>query len=322
MAFIDEMTFQLEAGDGGPGVVRWLHIKGKEWSGPAGGNGGKGGDVYVQGVSDMNILSKYAHETHRFAQNGESGRAKTEYGAGGDDLILKLPVGSVVTNKRTGEIVELLEIGQTVLVLKGGQGGWGNAMFKSSVNRSPEDATGGKKGERDEFHVELQLIAAAGFIGLPSVGKSTLLNIITGAKSKTAAYHFTTLEPYLGPLEEFILADIPGLIGGAAEGKGLGHKFLRHIERTKVLLHCIAVDSDDPMQDYRTIRAELEKYSENLGQKPEVIVLTKTDEIEEEDLEKLVQQMSVLNENVLTITILDDDKIKQFRDKLVVLLRQ
>jgi len=237
-------------------------------------------------------------------------------------LVLDLPLGSVVTNLETGDEVELLEVGEKIKILSGGKGGWGNAIFKGPTNRAPQDATTGKPGEKGTFRVELRLIADAGLIGLPSAGKSTLLNQLTGSKSKTAAYHFTTLDPHLGKLEEFVLADIPGIIAGAAEGKGLGFKFLRHISRTRILLHCIAANSDDVVRDYRIVRNELKKYNQALENKKEIIVLTKTDEVEDEaELEKKRQQLSMFSEDILTVNILDDEIFKQFRDNVVKYLR-
>ncbi|MFA6095656.1 MAG: GTPase, partial [Candidatus Paceibacterota bacterium] len=227
MAFVDEVTFHARAGRGGSGVVRWLHEKGKEYMGPAGGNGGKGGDVYVEAVRDIGILHGYRNIKLFEAEKGGDGGKKSMDGKTGEDLVLKLPVGSVVTNLDTLQSFDLLKEGERVLVLKGGRYGLGNEHFKGSTNQRPEMTTEGRVGEEADFHIELRLVVDAGFVGFPNAGKSSLLNALTNAKAKVAAYQFTTLEPNLGDLYGFILADIPGLIEGASEGKGLGDKFLR-----------------------------------------------------------------------------------------------
>ena len=242
MAFVDELKIHLKAGRGGDGVVRWLHLKGKEYSGPCGGNGGKGGDVYIKAVRNSSILEKYKHNVELHADNGNPGEDRSKTGADGEDYVMELPLGSYVRNLETGVDYELLEDGQTIKVLRGGNGGLGNEMFKGPINRAPVQSTSGKDGEEADFYIELRLIADYGLIGLPNAGKSTLLNTLTNSRSKVGNYRFTTLEPHLGDMYGVVIADIPGLIEGASEGKGLGHKFLRHIQRTGALLHCIAAD--------------------------------------------------------------------------------
>jgi GTP-binding protein len=321
MAFVDELNIFIKAGDGGDGVVRWRHEKGREFGGPSGGNGGTGGDVYVVGVRDINILAKYKHKKEFVAENGEDGRNDSEHGADGESLYLSLPIGSIITNHDTGERFSLESEGEKILVLKGGNGGRGNETFKSSTNQNPQQCTLGQKGQQAQFSIELELIVDVGLIGLPNAGKSSLLNTITGAKAKTADYPFTTLEPNLGMLYGFILADIPGLIEGASEGKGLGHKFLRHVKRTKKLLHLISLDREDVLGTYETVRKELEDYDETLANKEEIIVLTKTDLVDSGTLKKNIKQMSTHGE-VYTISIYDDESLKTLTDGLIKILRE
>ena len=321
MAFVDEVTFHARAGRGGSGVVRWLHEKGKEYMGPAGGNGGKGGDVYVEAVRDIGILNGYRNIKLFEAEKGGDGGKKSMDGKTGEDLILKLPVGSVVTNLDTLQSFDLLKEGERVLVLKGGRYGLGNEHFKGSTNQRPEMTTEGRVGEEADFHIELRLVVDAGFVGFPNAGKSSLLNALTNAKAKVAAYQFTTLEPNLGDLYGFILADIPGLIEGASEGKGLGDKFLRHISRTKMLLHCISLENEDISTAHRIIRGELDAYSGDLAAKKEIIVLTKTDLVDEKTLKAKVKEAKKLCSDVLTVSVIDDEKVKAFRDDLVKILR-
>lgn len=321
MAFIDELKFHIKAGDGGDGVERWHHEKGKEFMGPSGGDGGKGGDVYIRGKKDSSLLRNYANKKKFVAENGQDGAKSSLHGKNGEDLIIDLPVGSIVTNLDTGEKHELMEQDQQILILKGGQGGYGNEHFKSSTNINPTETTDGKSGEEADFNVEIQLIADAGLIGFPNAGKSTLLNSLTNAKSKIGSFEFTTLEPHLGQLFEFTLADIPGLIEGASEGRGIGDKFLRHINRTKILLHCIDSSSEDIIGRYKTIRTELELFDPKLIEKKEIIILTKTDEISEEDLKQKIAELKSENENILSVTTLSDESIKELSDALVKELR-
>ncbi|MDE1874792.1 MAG: GTPase ObgE [Patescibacteria group bacterium] len=321
MAFVDEITFHVKAGKGGDGVARWLHEKGKEFMGPAGGNGGKGGDVYVEAVRDIGILAGYRNIKLFEAENGKNGDKKGMEGRNGDDLTIQLPVGSVVYNNDTEQSFELLREGERVLILKGGRYGLGNEHFKASTNQRPTQTTDGRAGEEADFKIVLKLIVDAGFVGFPNAGKSSLLNALTRARAKVANYQFTTLEPNLGDMHGFILADIPGLIEGASEGKGLGHKFLRHISRTKMILHCISLENEDIAGAYRTIRAELEAYSDELAGKREAIVLTKTDLVDEATLRAKTAEAKKLNPNVLSVSILDDAAIKALGDELVKIMR-
>lgn len=322
MAFVDELLLNIKSGNGGDGVVRFRREKHRPNMGPSGGDGGKGGDVYIKGVKNLSLLEKYRFTKEFEAEDGSAGSRNSLKGKDGEDLIIDLPVGTVVTNDDTGERFEILDEGQKFMILRGGDGGFGNEHFKSSTNQAPERALPGRPGEQGVFEVELQLIADAGFIGFPSVGKSTLLNTLTNASAKTAEYHFTTLEPNLGAYFEFILADVPGLIEGASDGKGLGHKFLRHIRRTKMLIHCISSADEDVVESYITIRKELGDFDKNLLEKEELIVLTKTDEIGEGELKEKVDLLNKeTGKEIMTVTILDDNNIKEFSDGLVERLR-
>jgi len=321
MALVDELHIHARAGKGGDGVVRWLHLKGKEFSGPAGGNGGNGGSVFVSGVRDIALLSRYRGEKKFEAEDGQDGQSLNMHGKNGKDYTIEVPVGSLVKNLETGEEYEILEEKKPIMILKGGRGGAGNAVFKSSVNQSPEQSTPGVPGEEGEIHIELRLIADAGFVGLPNAGKTSLLNALTGAVGKVAPYAFTTLDPNLGALYGKILADIPGLIEGASEGKGLGFKFLRHIARTRMLLHCISLESEDPVADYEVVRRELDNFENGiLAKKPELIVLTKADTRTPEEIKKTVALMKKKNPQVTTISVIDDEAVKRFQDLLAEVL--
>ena len=321
MALVDELVIRARAGDGGDGVVRWLHLKGREYSGAAGGNGGNGGDIYIRAVRDISLLGRYRGEKKFEAEDGDDGESYNRDGKGGKDLVIDLPIGSVVHNFSTGEIHELLQDGQKQLVLKGGRGGAGNAVFKSSVNTTPTECTPGAAGEEAELKIELRLIANAGLIGLPNAGKTSLLNALTGASAKVGNYAFTTLDPNLGVLYGYVLADIPGLIEGASDGKGLGSKFLRHVARTSLLLHCISLEGGNPLQDYETVRDEIVKFGQGLDQKPEIILLTKADMRTPEEIVQVATTFKSLSKQVLSVTILDDASVKKLGEDLVSALR-
>jgi len=316
---IDEITLKAKAGNGGDGVARWLHERGKELAGPNGGNGGNGGDVYVRGVPDINCLSRYRGIKTFSAGNGKAGESREKRGATGADVYIDVPRGSIITNSRTLEQCEVLESGETVMVLKGGRGGAGNAVFKSSVNRSPTECMPGVRGEEAELRVELRLIADAGLIGLPNAGKSSLLNTLTGASAKIGSYAFTTLEANLGMLGDFVLADIPGLIEGASQGKGLGNKFLKHVSRTSLLLHCLSLESDKILEEYTQIRKELELWDAALATRPEIIILTKSDSRDILYIQQISAELAKhlgKEKVIIPVTILDDASVKNLRDTL------
>ncbi len=321
--FIDEIKFYAEAGRGGDGVVRWRHEKFIDKGGPSGGDGGKGGDVYAIGVQDINLLSKYKHQKVFEAERGEDGMGGRKQGKSGEDLIIKLPVGSIITNIESGGFVSLDKAGQKELLLKGGSGGFGNERFKSSTNTTPEKATKGKLAEKGNFKIELELFADAGFVGMPNAGKSSLLNMITNSQAKVGSYQFTTLDPNLGNFFGFTLADIPGLIEGASRGKGLGIRFLRHIKRTKILIHLISLENENPMKIYKKIKKELKIYDKSLIEKEEIIILTKTDLISNiKQIEKIKKEFLKLKKPVYTLSLYDDKSIKKFIDELVKFLRK
>lgn len=290
--FVDELTIEAKAGRGGDGVVRWRHEKFVEHGGPAGGNGGHGGDVYMRAVRDVNLLARYTGEKSFVALDGTPGEKSSRHGKAAEDLTIDVPVGARVTDLERGRVYTFDTEGETHKILKGGIGGLGNEHFKSSVNRSPDRGTKGKSGEKGTFKIELMLIVDVGIIGFPNAGKSTLLNTLTRARSRVGAYPFTTTEPYLGEFHGFILADIPGLILGASEGKGLGHKFLRHVEKTKMLLHCISLEEEDVHIAYQTIRNELSAFDPALEEKDELIVLTKSDLVDDAKIQIAVESLT------------------------------
>lgn len=325
--FVDEIKIYAKAGDGGDGVVRWLHLRGKEFSGPSGGNGGNGGDVYVRAVRDLNILNQYQQKKEFYAENGQEGMKNSKYGKNGDDKVIDIPVGSIVTDLQTDKKFQLLKENETVLILKGGRGGLGNEMFKSSKNTAPKEFTPGTDGLEGDFFIELEIIGDAGFIGFPNIGKSTLLNELTHARAKVKNYPFTTLDPNLGDFYGYILADIPGVIEGAAKGKGLGHKFLRHIRRTRLLIHCISLEEPDNsveeiIKRYNIIREELGQFDKELLNKKEIIVLTKSDLMEEKEVKKIVTALKKLNKEIIITSAYDDDSVKAFSDFLIKKLEE
>lgn len=317
MAFIDEMHLHGIAGHGGSGVVRWLHLKGKERAGPAGGDGGRGGDIVVEGVRDLAALAAYRYTKRVKAENGGPGEGNDRHGKDGEPFVLRLPVGSVVSVSSTGETYEVMHEGERFTILKGGSGGYGNAHFKGATNQNPKEFTPGRNGQAGDIHVSLKLIADVGFIGFPNAGKSSLLNALTRARSRVGAYPFTTLDPHLGDFYGWILADIPGLIEGASEGRGLGSRFLKHIERTRILVHLVSAEQEDPISAYRAIRDELKAFDPALAEKEELLVLSKTDVLSEEELERVVSELSqAAGKRVVPLSVLDDDLLKEFSDML------
>lgn len=308
---IDEVKIKISAGHGGKGSVAFDKNLGA--IGPTGGSGGRGGSVYAEGISDLSALNQFRFKKVFSAENGQDGRGQFKDGRTGGDLILKVPVGTVIHNLTNKEDIEITKIGEKILLASGGKGGKGNFLFRSPRNTSPKRFQPGLPGEEFEARFELKLIADIGFVGLPNVGKSSLLNQLTRAQSKVANYPFTTLEPNLGVYYELILADIPGLIEGSSAGKGLGIKFLRHIERTGIIFHFISSESADVKKDYTTIRKELNTYNEALGQKPEYLFLTKTDLMDKKILGEKLAELKKINPEAIAISIYDPESIKKVK---------
>ena len=279
MAFLDHVTLNVKAGKGGNGVVRWRHERSVAYGGPWGGNGGRGGDVFIVGKRNLHTLHNYANQTDFSAENGHDGGNKLKQGAQGKDLVLEFPLGTEIHIPEYDRTIDITTEGEKMMLFRGGDYCFGNDHFKSSINRSPEEATDGKPGEWGTLVVNLKFIADVGFIGYPNAGKSSLLNAITNANSKVGNYKFTTLEPHLGDYYGHILADIPGLIEGASDGRGLGIKFLKHIERTGLLVHMIEATEKDYLKSYKAIRNELGKYNKQLLDKKEIIVVSKIDNL-------------------------------------------
>lgn len=317
---IDDIRIRLKAGHGGRGAVAFNKILMS--LGPTGGNGGKGGSVYLEGVSDIGALSYFRGKKELRAENGENGKNQLHDGEDGKDIILKVPIGTLVHNLSTNEDSEIISIGQQLLIAKGGKGGKGNFKFRSSTNTSPTQFQGGLPGEEYELRLELKLIADVGFVGLPNVGKSSLLNELTNAKSKVANYPFTTLDPNLGAYYELVLADVPGIIEGASNNKGLGIKFLRHIDRTKTLFHFISAESSDPVKDYKIIRNELGAHSKKLLDKVEYIFLSKCDLIDKKSVKKKLDELKRIGKEMIPISILDDESIKRVEKILRDIIKQ
>jgi GTP-binding protein len=290
MKFLDEAKIYIQSGAGGNGCVSFRREKFIEFGGPNGGDGGRGGDVIARAVEGLNTLIDYRYQQHHKAQRGGNGMGKDRHGANGKDIVLKVPVGTQIYEE-DGEtlLADLEHAGDEVTLARGGNGGFGNAHFKSSTNRAPRHANPGQPGEEHTIRLRMKLIADAGLVGLPNAGKSTFLASVSAAKPKIADYPFTTLHPQLGVVgvdgREFVLADIPGLIEGAHEGAGLGDRFLGHVERCRVLLHLVDGTSEDAGEAYRTVRGELEAYGEGLVDKPEIVALSKADSMSEEQIE-------------------------------------
>jgi GTP-binding protein len=299
MKFVDEATIDVAAGDGGSGCASFRREKFIPFGGPNGGDGGRGGSIHAVADMNLNTLIDYRYARRHEARNGEAGRGSDQFGAAGDDIVLRMPVGTILTDVDTGQVVgELLVPGERLLICKGGDGGFGNLHFKTSTNRAPRQKTPGWPGEQKKLRLELRVLADVGLLGMPNAGKSTLIAAISNARPKIADYPFTTLHPNLGvvrvgPEQSFVVADIPGLIEGAAEGAGLGHQFLRHLQRTRLLLHLVDMapfdDSIDPVAQARAIVKELKKYDQALHAKPRWLVLNKMDMVDADNRVALVR---------------------------------
>ncbi len=330
--FADEAIVEVVAGRGGDGMSSFRREKYVAYGGPNGGDGGRGGDVVVEATHNANTLVAYRHQQRVEAEDGKRGGSKKKTGADGDDRILEVPVGTVIYDDDTGEqLADLTDSGQRIVVAEGGEGGKGNARFKSSTNRAPRKATPGKPGEHLRLRLELKLIADVGLVGYPSVGKSTIISTISSAKPKTGAYHFTTITPNLGVVDykggaSFVVADIPGLIEGAHRGEGLGTQFLRHVERTELLVHVLEVipsvdgqdTARDPIDDFNTICDELRRYDTTLLDRPQLVVLNKIDlpYVREriDDLREHFEERK--NLPFLPISAATGENIDQFKDRL------
>lgn len=328
MKFVDEATIDIAAGDGGAGCMSFRREKFIPFGGPNGGDGGRGGSVWALADRNINTLIDYRYARRHIARNGEAGRGSDQFGAAGPDIELRMPVGTIVADAETGEtLVELLEHGQRALLVKGGDGGFGNLHFKSSTNRAPRQKTPGWPGEARKLKLELRVLADVGLLGMPNAGKSTLISAISNARPKIADYPFTTLHPNLGvvrvaPEKSFVVADIPGLIEGASEGAGLGHQFLRHLQRTRLLLHMVDMapfDDADPVVQARAIVAELKKYDPALHAKPRWLVFNKLDMVPAEEREARVKEFVRRlrwKGPVFAISALARDGLKPLVDKI------
>ena len=304
---VDEITMTLHAGKGGRGAVAFNKVK--LMQGPTGADGGRGASIYFEGVADINALKPFSSRKEIQAKNGKDGRGQFLDGSDGEDLILKLPTGTSIVNTQSGYTRELTRAGERILAAGGGRGGRGNFKFRSSTNTTPKEFEEGAEGDVATYRLELRLIADVGLLGLPNAGKSSLVNELTAAALQVGDYPFTTLEPSLGAYYGLIIADIPGLIEGASEGKGLGVKFLKHIERTKTLFHLVSAESDDVVRDYEIIRTELEKFNPALGEKSERVFLSKCDTVSPEEVQEKLAELKKKKIDALPISILDEDSL-------------
>ncbi|MEK7527614.1 MAG: GTPase ObgE [Patescibacteria group bacterium] len=313
---IDETRITIKAGNGGDGLAHLYHDAQRPKGGPDGGKGGDGGSVFFKAVSDIGRLSQFRFKRIFEAENGDPGGVNQKSGKNGRDLVIEVPIGSVI-NYDNGTGVELTQVGQTYLAAQGGKGGWGNYHFRSATNQTPKEFKIGFKTATRNIFIQLKLIADVGLIGLPNAGKTSLLNELTSANAKVANYAFTTLEPNLGVMKNGkIMADIPGLIEGAADGKGLGYKFLKHIERTQILIHCLSAESSSPKTDYQVIRQELKNYNSVLIEKPEILILTKSDLLSPFQIKKITKLLPVK----LAVSIIDDSSLKKLNDLITLSL--
>ncbi len=321
---IDNVTITVFGGKGGNGRVSFLRNAQTNRGGPDGGNGGNGGSVFLQGVDDISALQHFQYKKEIRAEEGVAGGKRKQFGRNGKDITIFLPLGTVVTNTESGDELEIMNTTDSILIAKGGFGGKGNDEFKSATNQTPRYAEKGTLGEVKELHFELKLIADAGLIGLPNAGKSSLLSVLTNAHPKIANYPFTTLEPNIGMfipqgagMTPISLADIPGLIEGAHTGKGLGIQFLRHIEKTKILLHCVSVENENVLTAYQTVRDELKEYNPILMEKKEIILLTKTDLIDEKMLKEKMKQLKKTKKEIISVSLFNDVDIAKVKDLMI-----
>ncbi len=312
---IDNVTLQIKAGNGGDGKVSFFRNRG----GPDGGNGGNGGDLYFQGADNLNDLRLFRFKKKIDGIDGIAGKNQNLFGKNAPNTTIFVPLGTRITDVATGNVYEITDTTTFILLARGGKGGRGNSEFKTSTNQAPHYAEKGTKGEEKKLLLELRLIAEIGLIGLPNAGKSSLLAVLTNANPKIGNFPFTTLEPNIGMLKEHALADIPGLIEGASSGRGLGVTFLKHIEKTKVLLHCIDATDVDPEKSYMTVRHEFQKYNPALLEKPEIILLTKTDLADTKQIIKIEKLFQKKGKQVLTCSIYDEKSLEAIKQKLFTL---
>ena len=326
MGFIDKAKIRILSGRGGNGAVAWRHEKFVDKGGPAGGDGGNGGDIYIEACESMSTLLDFKYKSVFKAQCGENGGIKNKYGKNGESLTIKVPVGTVIKEAKSEKIIaDLTQAEQKVLVAKGGRGGRGNSKFCTPQRRAPQYCEPGEPGIERELVLELKLIADVGLLGMPNAGKSTFISVISAAKPKIADYPFTTLVPNLGVVrknegDSYVVADIPGLIEGASTGAGLGHNFLRHVERCRFLLHIVDLTQDNPMENFNKINNELKKYSEELSNRYQIVALNKIDAIDENKKEEILNQFKSVSNDIFLISAVTHeniDKLKLFMDKKV-----
>ena len=323
MHFLDQAKIYVSSGQGGPGAVSFRREKYIQYGGPDGGNGGKGGDIVFEAVEGLNTLIDFRYAQHFRAPRGKGGAGRNRTGAGGEDLVIKVPVGTqILSEDKEHVLLDFVREGQRATFLEGGIGGRGNASYKSSTNRAPRQHQPGELGEEAAVWLRLKLIADAGLVGLPNAGKSTLINKVTNAGAKVGAYPFTTIHPQLGVVRhkgrEFVLADIPGLIEGAADGAGIGDRFLGHIERCRILLHLIDATGDDPVKAWKTVSKELEKYGGGLAEKPQILALNKADLLDDELMADIAEQLRAAGaEHVLPVSGATGEGLDVALDKIL-----
>ncbi len=316
--FLDKTKIKILSGKGGNGIVAWRREKYVDKGGPAGGNGGKGGDIYLVATEDLSTLMDFQYQSVFKAENGENGYIKTQHGRCGKDLYIKVPVGTIVKDASTGKIIaDLNKDGQILMAAQGGRGGRGNACFATAQKRAPQFCEPGENGIERTLELELKLIADVGLLGMPNAGKSTLISAVSSAKPKIADYPFTTIIPHLGVVKKdngdgFVIADIPGLIEGASEGIGLGHEFLRHVERCRFLIHLVDLTQNDPINNYKIINEELKKHSEQLSKVYQVIALNKIDSIDEQTKTKYLSEFKKFSDDVFLISAATRENLKEF----------
>lgn len=318
---VDNINLIIKAGNGGDGAATFLRNEMTAKGGPDGGNGGNGGNIYFQGSNNINDLREFRFKKRIEAQSGISGKHKKLFGKNAEHLTIDLPLGTRITDHVSKTIIEIIDTTTPILIARGGKGGRGNTEFKSATNQAPRYAEKGTLGEEKKLLLELRIIADVGLIGLPNVGKSSLLSVLTNATPKIGNYAFTTLEPNIGMFNKHAIADIPGLIEGASKGKGLGIDFLKHIEKTKVLVHCIDSSDENVNKTYSTVRNEFEQYNTSLLDKPEIILLTKTDIADEKQIKKNIKVLRKKRNKVLTCSIYNQESLDYLKQELENILR-